>query len=93
MNDQTFKNFCVGFLLFCIVGSITIIKTDAFGYGWRSRAVEPSLSKTISIYSNNGDLIKSYTSAGEVNVGRYGCSFIDKITKKRVEIQGNFVVE
>lgn len=71
---------------------LAIDTTDMFGYGWKTRATDPSKAATITAYTPNGDTAIVYQSAGEVTVSRSGCSFTDAATGQRIHIQGPFIV-
>jgi len=71
---------------------LVIDTTDMFGYGWRTRATDPSKAATITAYTSNGNTAAVYHSAGEVSVSITGCSFTDATTGDRVHIQGTFIV-
>ena len=51
------------------------------------------LSKTVTVFSENGDVLRTYTSVGRVIVSSSGCQFKDSRSGNSVEIQGNFIVE
>lgn len=91
------KDPLVRLMIVAIVALIVFTKvataTDNFGSGWRSRGVDKELSQSVTLYAEDGKIIKQYISAGEVWVGRSGCHFFDSETRKEVELQGTFVVE
>lgn len=63
--------------------------TDPIYDSWK----DPAKSKTITLYSDSGEVIKVFESAGIVGVYDSGCSFYHSITGEKVRVQGTFIVE
>lgn len=86
--------FTVAIVCMLAAIAIPVIKHVKSGeYTERQRLENPDRAKTITVYANDGAKLKTYQSSGYVNVSRSGCYFLDSLTGRRVNIQGNFIVE